>query len=101
MKAVLRLLLPVVEEYWIWDTQQTRCDAPISPVLRSFLAYSNPYDQASIDLILSSIEARMPQGPGRLMLAGRSRLGASAPPSASGRKVADELRASGWKVVTN
>lgn len=80
---------------------QTASDAPTSPLIRSFLANSNAYDQESVDGILTAIRSRMPERPGTVMIAGGSSVGASAPPTEKGRAAARELRAHGWKIATN
>lgn len=93
--------LPVIEEYWVWNTRQVTSDAPTSPLMKSFLADKNAYDQASVDLILTSIQEHRPQGPGTVRLTGGSAAGTTAAPSATGRAAATQLRAGGWQVRTN
>lgn len=84
--------LPVMEQCWVWGTAQTTSDAPISTVYQSFLAYSNGYDQASVDAILAGLEAHAPDG-GYVDLTG------SAVPSAAGQASATALEARGWTVT--
>lgn len=93
--------LPVIEEYWVWGSQQRRCDAPISPHLRSFRANANAYDQSSVDAVLASQWARRDGRPGAVSMAGESAIGRSEPPSSSGRAMAEDLRARGWRITTN
>ena len=54
--SVPQRLLPVVEEYWAWDTGLRACNAPVSPVLTSFLARDNPLDRRSVDRVLGTLE---------------------------------------------
>lgn len=94
--------LPVVEEYWATAAGQRTCDAPTSPVLRSYLARDNELDQASVDAVLSGLAAHVAGEPGRVDLTGRSLADvAAAAPSAAGEAAARALEARGWRVSTN
>lgn len=93
--------LPVVEEYWVWGTGQESCDAPVSPLLTSYLARDNPLDQVSVDAVLVGLAAHVEKA-GRVDLSGTSPDDVSAAePSGSGQAAADALETSGWRVATN
>lgn len=87
--------LPVIEEHWTWNTAQTTADAPISPVLRSYASYGNPYDQASVDRILVTLAALITDGAWHSI-----DISGGAVPSAAGQSAAATLRANGWTVIT-
>ena len=94
--------LPVVEEYWATAAGQRACDAPVSPLLRSYLARDNELDQASVDAVLSGLATRVTGGPGRVDLSGRSPADvAAAAPSEEGQAAVRALEARGWRVSTN
>lgn len=93
--------LPAVEQYWVFGSRQRSCDAPTSPVLRSYLADDNPLDQASVDRILVGLHSRVAGTPGRVDIAGRSPIGSPAAPSRAGHAAAARLQAAGWRVSTN
>lgn len=88
--------LPVIRQYWTWDTAQTTCDTPISPALDSFLSYNNSYDQASVDRVLTGLDTHGPSG-GTVDISS----GASAAPSAAGAAAKASLQTKGWTVTTN
>lgn len=81
--------LPVVEQYWVWNTGQTACDAPTSNVINSILAYENTYDQPSVDGIYTALVANTTGG-GLCVLTG------SASPSSTGETARTTLAGRGW-----
>ncbi len=90
--------LPVIEEHWAWNTDQTTSDAPTSTLLRSYLSYGNAYDQASVDLILTTLASTITNGAWHTVdLSG----GTSAAPSATGLAAKTTLQDNGWNVQTN
>ena len=94
--------LPVIEEYWVWATGQRSCDPPTSPLLTSFLARDNPYDQASVDAVLVALHTLVTDDDGRVDLSGRAPDGTAAmAPSPAGAASASALLAAGWRVSTN
>jgi len=88
--------LPVIEEYWMWNTGQTTTDMPISPVARSFSAASNAYDQQSVDTILIGLDTNS-----TIDHYANVDVSAGAPPSQAGLTAAANLQARGWSVVIN
>jgi hypothetical protein len=86
--------LPVIEEHWAWNTGQTTSDAPTSPLLRSYASYGNAYDQASVDLILTTLASLITNGAWRSV-----DLSGGAEPSAAGWTAVTTLRNNGWNVV--
>lgn len=86
--------LPVIEEHWAWNTGQTTSDAPTSAALRSYASYQNPYDQASVDLILTTLAALITNGAWHSV-----DLSGGAIPSASGQAAATTLQSNGWTVI--
>jgi hypothetical protein len=84
--------LPVIEQYWIWNTGQSVSERPISTLLTSFLAYDNTFNEASVDLILDGLDDNVTDD-------GTVRLQGSAGPSAAGQADADSLELKGWTVL--
>lgn len=87
--------LPVITQHWTWDTHQTSTDTPTSAVLGSYLSYANSYDQASLDRILTGLDALGNTG-GYVDL---SNNGGGVAPSAAGLAARDNLVAKGWSVT--
>lgn len=86
--------LPVIEEHWAWNTGQTTSDAPTSPLLRSYASHGNAYDQASVDLILTTLASLITNGGWRSV-----DISGGAIPSATGLTAATTLRNNGWAVL--
>ncbi len=86
--------LPVIEEHWAWNTSQTTSDAPTSSLLRSYASYGNAYDQASVDLILTTLASLITNGAWRSV-----DISGGAIPSAPGLAAAATLRNNGWTVL--
>lgn len=84
--------LPVIEQYWVWNTGQTTSDTPTSAVLTSFIAYQNAYDQASVDRILVALNANVPD-------AGTVDISGGAAPSGAGLTAATSLSNKNWTVT--
>ena len=88
--------LPVIEEYWCWNTGQTTvASGAVSPVIRSLPLQGNSYDQASVDRIITSVGDVSTQDWGGIDLTG------SATPSPTGSVAADVLRGRAWTVTTS
>lgn len=85
--------LTAVEECWIWETNQTTADMPISPAARSFPLYGNSYDQASVDNILVGLDTYSLEGAFSTV-----DLTGSAVPSATGMAARSSLQGKGWTV---
>lgn len=85
--------LPVIEEHWDWNTGQSTSDAPISTALRSYISYSNPYDQASVDLILTTLASLITDGDWHSV-----DISGGATPSATGQAAITTLESNGWSV---
>lgn len=91
-------LLPMVTQYWIWNTGTTSLDIPSSTVLNSLRAYGNALDQTSVDNVLLWIS----QNVGGQYGTTRLDLGSSAAPSAAGWAAYDVLDArTNWTVSVN
>lgn len=91
-------LLPVVTQYWVWNTGATSLATPISTVLNSLRAYGNALDQTSVDNVLVWISQNVPGQYGTTLLD----QGTSAAPSATGWAAYDMLDArTNWTVQVN
>lgn len=88
--------LPVVEQWWVWNTNQTEVGTPISTVLNSALAYGNDFTQNAVDTLLIYLANNGPST-GNV----RVNQGTSAAPSAAGLTAATELSNRGWNVEHN
>ncbi|WP_116996394.1 fibronectin type III domain-containing protein [Desertimonas flava] len=84
--------LPVVEQWWVWDTGITTYDAPISPLLRSVLAHSNPIDSATASLYLETLNTLGASN-------GNLRMDDAAAPAAATDDDRAALIARGWSVT--
>ena len=87
-------LLPAMEQYWIWNTDQTQAVAPTSAVLNSLIADNNHYEAAAVNAILGGLDAHV-LGGGYCTLAG------SAAPTGAGATARANLISRGWTVVTS
>lgn len=86
--------LPVIEQHWAWNTNQSASAAPVSDRLNSLISYSNTYDQPSVDRILAGLVTLGSLG-------GLCDLQGSASPSSTGAAAATTLRGRGWTVNTS
>lgn len=85
-------LLPVVEEWWVWNTGIVTMDAPISTLLRSTLAYGNPIDRDTATLFIQTLDALGASN-------GNLRLDNASPPDASSDTSRANLISRGWSVT--
>lgn len=91
--------MPVIEERWDWSTNTSSIDAPISPLLRGYNTYGNPYDQASVDLILASLDS-LGATNGYLYLNREWGPATPSAPSTAGGTSKANLESKGWAVFT-
>lgn len=84
--------LPAVVQHWAWNTGQTVSDTPTSPELNSYLSEENAYDTASVNRILTGLDALGATD-------GEANLFGSAAPSGAGVTARNNLIAKGWTVT--
>lgn len=88
-------LLPVVEQWWVWNCGVVIPGTPVSTLLNSCLADGNELGEGAVDDLLVYIEDSVPAAVGNVDLSG------NAAPSATGAAAAAALIARGsWTVTT-
>lgn len=89
--------LPVVEQWWVWNSGLVSSVPPVSTVMKSALAYGNALDQSTVDAILTWQDQNLSSPSGSIRVDG----GTSSAPSAAGIAAAESLRGRGISVTHN
>lgn len=93
--------MPVVEQRWDWETNTSTIDAPVSPLLIDYQSFGNPYNQATVDSILTTLVTLNSSSTAfakTLRLEGGDQTPAA--PSSTGLAAKSTLQSRGWTVNT-